>query len=532
MPDLMREWDSERNAALGLDPYKLRLRSNKKAWWKCARGHVWESTIDARTIGRSCPYCSKRSVLKGDNDLQTTHPQLAMEWDYEANAPLRPDEVTVISIKRVRWVCSKCGHKWETRIRDRALDGTGCDKCASETRKVKRIAAFVRKRKSLAETAPHLLEDWEYGKNTISPDLITRHSNRKVWWKCHKCGFEWEAKICNRSNGRGCPCCSHKRLVRGKNDLATTNPELAKEWHPTKNGDLLPSDVMYGQARKVWWICPVGHSYQATLNHRSGSNGTNCPVCNEGRQTSFREQAFYFYLKQIFPDAINRFTADWLGRFELDIFIPSRNLALEYDGAAWHKEEKFPREKRKYELCVKHGIRLVRIKERMPEVDESRVIADEIFAIEDVEGKDNFVRLLQNVIDRLDPRSNMLTRRNLIQIYSPISIDLDRDRYKIRKTCLRVKNSLMESHPALAKEWHPEKNEGFSPRMFTRGSDFKAWWICPRCGFEYEASISHRTSGTACPMCGREKSAAKRRLKVNNRGATGSDPVDTVALIQ
>lgn len=512
IPELMKEWNWERNSKLGLVPSRLKMRSNKMAWWKCVHGHEWNATIDRRTMGRTCPYCSKRKVLKGDNDLQTTHLHLAREWDYEVNAPLRPDAVTAISIKRVAWVCAKCGHKWMTRIRDRTLKGTGCDRCASKVRASKRIVTFVNNRKSLAETSPELLKDWNAQRNTIQPSEITSHSNRKIWWKCHICGYEWETKICNRSNGRGCPCCSHKKLVVGKNDLATTHPALAREWHPTQNGALTPQDVMYGQAHKVWWLCPMGHSYQATLNHRSNGNGTNCPICTDGRQTSFREQAFYFYLKQIFPDAISRFTAKWLGRFELDIYIPSCKLALEYDGAAWHKEKNFTRERRKYALCHGHGIRLMRIKESMPEKGHLHNVADEIFAIENVEGKDNFARLVRYVIDQLDPRSNMWTRRNPLQVHSPIGIDLNRDRFEILKACSHAKNSLAEIHPDIAKEWHPTKNKGFLPTMFSSGSDFKTWWICPACGDEYEAAISHRVCGTGCPKCGIKKQAATRRL--------------------
>ena len=261
IPKLMQEWNSEKNSALGLDPHKLKSRSNTKAWWKCAVGHDWMATIDQRTIGRKCPYCSRRMVLKGDNDLQTTHPALAKEWDFEANAPLRPDEVTSISIKRVGWVCATCGYKWMAKIRDRTLKGTGCKKCAMKMAGEKRIATFVNRYKSLAETKPKLMEEWDYERNSISPYSITSYSNKKVWWKCRECGFGWEAEVRNRSNGRGCLCCRRKKLVRGKNDLATTHPDLAKEWHPTKNGDLRPCDVMHGQARKVWWLCPNGHSY-------------------------------------------------------------------------------------------------------------------------------------------------------------------------------------------------------------------------------------------------------------------------------
>ena len=130
--DLMRQWNSEKNSALGLDPAKLRTGSHKKVWWKCGNGHEWAESVANMVRRHSCPYCSKRVVLTGNNDLQTTHPCLASEWDFEANAPLCPDEVTAISIKRVGWICATCGHKWITRIRDRALKGTGCNECASK----------------------------------------------------------------------------------------------------------------------------------------------------------------------------------------------------------------------------------------------------------------------------------------------------------------------------------------------------------------------------------------------------------------
>ena len=50
------------------------------------------------------------------------------------------------------------------------------------------------------------------------------------------------------------------RLIKGENDLATLHPALAKEWHPTKNGNLKPGDVSPGSSKKVWWLCSKGHS--------------------------------------------------------------------------------------------------------------------------------------------------------------------------------------------------------------------------------------------------------------------------------
>jgi hypothetical protein len=67
------------------------------------------------------------------------------------------------------------------------------------------------------------------------------------------------------------------KLIKGVNDLATVNPELAKHWHPTKNGNLTPSDVSYGSNVKVWWIGYCGHEWEATIKDRSAGN--DCPYC-------------------------------------------------------------------------------------------------------------------------------------------------------------------------------------------------------------------------------------------------------------
>jgi hypothetical protein len=62
-------------------------------------------------------------------------------------------------------------------------------------------------------------------------------------------------------------------------NLGVINPELAKEWHPTRNGDLNPRNVTPGSGKKVWWICSSGHEWQAAVYSRS--RGSGCPVCNK-----------------------------------------------------------------------------------------------------------------------------------------------------------------------------------------------------------------------------------------------------------
>ena len=61
----------------------------------------------------------------------------------------------------------------------------------------------------------------------------------------------WQAVISSRATGKNCPYCTGRRPVPGQNDLLTTHPQLASQWHPTKNGKLTPRDVSKCSGRKV-----------------------------------------------------------------------------------------------------------------------------------------------------------------------------------------------------------------------------------------------------------------------------------------
>ena len=60
---------------------------------------------------------------------------------------------------------------------------------------------------------PQVLCDWNYERNEISPYQISSYSQKKVWWKCHNCGYEWETtpeKKCNYK--KSCPKCKISNL--------------------------------------------------------------------------------------------------------------------------------------------------------------------------------------------------------------------------------------------------------------------------------------------------------------------------------
>ena len=100
---------------------------------------------------------------------------------------------------------------------------------------------------------PNLCEQIHPTKNgDFNPVNYTYGSGKKVWWKCPEGDdHEWVTRIDDRARGRGCPFCSGRR-VSVTNNLLVSDPKIANEWHPTKNGDLRPEDVTPNMTRKVW----------------------------------------------------------------------------------------------------------------------------------------------------------------------------------------------------------------------------------------------------------------------------------------
>jgi DNA-directed RNA polymerase subunit RPC12/RpoP len=216
---------------------------------------------------------------------------------------------------------------------------------------------------------------------------------------------------------------------------------------------------------------------------------------------------------------LSRFTADFLGRMELDIYIPSIKYAIEYDGEAWHKKNTLKREEAKYTICKNNGIKLIRMREKMPEIGSN--IADYMFSSEKLYEPKNLEKILVEIIKRINFSSAWM-------FGCPVDVNIQRDRFEIQKYRSDLKlDSLANKFPDVAKEWHPEKNVSLMPDMFKPGSTQKVWWLCIECGNEYEASIGHRTNGTACPKCAIEKVTKVKRKAVHMIDLVTHDVVST-----
>ena len=213
-PELALEWDFNKNE---LTPSEMPVFSRKKVWWRCAGGHSWRATINSRSNGNRCPFCSGLRV-SDSNRLSTNRPDLAREWDFDKNE-LTPYDVTVSSDKKSWWKCSE-GHSWQASINNRSK-GSGCPFCSGRR---------VTDNNRLSVKNHEVASEWDFDKNELSPYDVTVSSDKKAWWKCSE-GHSWRAVINDRSNGSGCPTCAkrfgkiEKRFIEsftGRTDFTVT----------------------------------------------------------------------------------------------------------------------------------------------------------------------------------------------------------------------------------------------------------------------------------------------------------------------
>ncbi len=266
-PHLAKQWHPSKN--LDLTPTDVLSSSHKMVWWICEHGHEWQAIVKSRTEGSGCPVCANRAIGE-NNSLAVTHPELAAQWHPTKNGKLTPDQVVHGTTRKVWWLCEH-GHEWQSAVSSRT-GGRGCPFCTGK--------AVMQGENDFATAYPELAAEWHPTKNVpLLPSEVTPYSNRKVWWRCGL-GHEYYAAISARTmNNSGCPYCANRMVLSGFNDLATTQPKVAEQWHPTLNGTLTPEMVTAGSKKKVWWKCSEGHVWKAVIYSRAASQKCGCPVC-------------------------------------------------------------------------------------------------------------------------------------------------------------------------------------------------------------------------------------------------------------
>lgn len=419
-----------------------------------------------------------KTIISRKGSLADNAPYLVEEWDKDKNGDLTPFDLPAGSRKEVFWVCPKCGNSYIAQIGMR-FRGSACPKCAPQRRQ----NTILQHSGSLEATNPELLAEWDYSKNTCSPSEITKGSNKKIWWKCSE-GHSWQTTPSTRIKGHGCPYCSG-RYVLPENSLFSKRPELAAEWHPTKNGEITPEMIAPYSMKKVWWKCERGHEWQASVSNRS--QGRGCAQCSAGLKSSFPEQAILFYLSKVFNVESRNHIAGW----EVDLFLPDYNIGIEYDGIAYHsKDHLVEREIRKTNDLIEAGVDLIRVKESY---EREEIVDSVVYFLVDPSYR-RLVKAIRMLFTILEQKTGF-------EIRLPLEIEQDRIEIMAQYTAIERRNNFSEKYHELVSLWNYDKNKGMKPENFQAMSNRKIWWKCNVCNGEWEESIINVAKGNRCPYC-------------------------------
>ncbi len=403
------------------------------------------------------------------------------EWNYEKNGEVNPKNITPKNGKKVWWVCSvDKRHIWDATVAHRT-SGTGCPYCTGQ-----RIKEGIN---DLFTTNPELKEEWDYEKNEDDPTTLSKGNDvKKYRWKCSKCGHEWPATIYSRASlHTGCPVCGNekkwsnrmKNLVSEKGSIADKFPEIIKEewdYYQNEKEGLNPNEIVVNSNNKAWWICQCcGKSYKQVINKKLLDNlGHN--ACTRDKRTSMPEKVIAYYLKKYF-DIEENYRSEEIEYKEIDIYIPSLKLGIEYDGDAWHRD--IAKDIIKDKMLFEKGIMLIRVREGNCQYYDSTSIQ--------IHCEKNYSSLkhMKFVLDEIE---KILNEKFNLNIY--FDCNIERDYSEILASLLSSKKAnSIEKDPELMKYWSFKLNGNIKPFMLSRGSNKKVWWECPNCKQSWQQQV-------------------------------------------
>lgn len=258
--------------------------------------------------------------------------------------------------------CLKCGTRYYWTIRSLKLGR----KCSCQ------------KTIPNKKTNEQYLEDLEsvYGDKLQYHLALYKGAKEPVTVICNTCSEEFSQEASYLLKGNGCPHCNIKQKLIKLTSNTKEFIDKAKRVHGDKFNYSL---VNYIRANKdVDIICPKGHIFSQTPNNHLAGKG--CRYCKYELTVSAKEQELADYIKSLGVDVIQSYRPNWFllegNKYpsEIDIFIPSLNLGIEYNGLAHHHstlnsgiayyDNSYVSPNyhlSKYKVCLKNNIKLIHI---------------------------------------------------------------------------------------------------------------------------------------------------------------------------
>lgn len=333
--DLIKEFDKEKNS---FSMKEITKGCKKEVWWLCPNGHSYSTTLHHRIkMNTGCGACSHKVFLSGHNDLQSTNPEIAKEFDVEKNG-ITPDQVMAGSNNKKYWFICPKGHSYSATLLNRKK-GRNCPICAKELHvsfPEKAIFFYLKK------------YNFEVKENYRAPYLKNKEFD--IYIENINIAIEYDGKVWHKNIQRdiekdyiselndiqlirireiGCPdynSASIKYYVTAEsitelenairfiiktanptiesyytldinierdrasiyelmelseksNSILSKRPEIEQFWDYERNGKLKPNQVSFSSLKKVNLICHEGHRWESKVRNFYAS--PKCPICSK-----------------------------------------------------------------------------------------------------------------------------------------------------------------------------------------------------------------------------------------------------------
>lgn len=395
-PVLAGHWHYSLNNLMGLSsPDDYTYGSHTFAWFWCGNPlHSYKYACIKSYMKTGCNQCHGKAVIKGVNDFKTYCPEGALDWDYEHNDD-NPDNYMKSSSVKKHWKCHQCGHEWIAPI-SRIMAGHGCPECGKKKMGRAMQEYGINRNGSFASKHPLEASEWCDDLNDamglFRPDSYSVKSSVMAWFHCGNILHEpYMSRIQDRANGHGCPQCSGRVPVKGVNDFETIYPWIARQWYqPFNDYEHLGTPDMYTahSTVKAWFWCgnPLHSPWKTSIGSRTGrtrKHQAHCPMCMLGQRQSTGEKDMISTVCNMFPMLTHEIMMNQSvsikeaskgavnSRMELDLFLPSLMIAIEYNGEYYHSDELIQSKGRyasaqdyhdaKLDYCMQAGIELMTI---------------------------------------------------------------------------------------------------------------------------------------------------------------------------
>ena len=310
-------WSEKLNGEL---PVYLPKSSLSIYWFTCGQfDHEYQATVKSTFKTKfNCQVCSGNVFKVGVNDAESLYPELISKWS--SRNDLKLSEVNPKSTKEYLWVCQENHESFKTV--PRVLSKPNCKYCLKKD---------IELEDSILSTHPELAKNWS-SLNSKKSSEISSGSGYTAVWNCTEEDHSFK-RIVHRyiSSNNSCPICKGHKLLKGFNDVSTVWPQLNDLLSERNENQNILSEITFKFSTKLYWTCKRGHETYCSAYQRANFS---CGKCTSSKG----EDELNDFVNSLKLDSIQG-CKTLINPFEIDIYIPKLNIALEFNGDYWHSDE-------------------------------------------------------------------------------------------------------------------------------------------------------------------------------------------------